>query len=162
MKNLLVGLFAVSVVALACSSETTPPEPTATAAQHLRENATYLFVLEESSVAEQVRAKCAGDAACFERVRARGAREGMRFTTDASGRVTLRSFGTDEDGKEEVFAEAPLAVDEVDARTVRVTAAPNDVGTHPWRDGMTHTVTWLDDRTMVMEEGNRGRYVYRR
>jgi hypothetical protein len=83
----------------------------------LKRGGSFAFALEESSPASVIREQCTkqsgGDVAkanaCYARVSDVASREGIRFAMDPSGHLVWTSYGA-EDGKEEIYIEAPLSV----------------------------------------------------
>jgi hypothetical protein len=96
---------------LSASSITTP------ALDVLKTGGTFVFALDESHPAQRLHEECnaesGGDAAkagaCYARIQEEAGREGIRFATNADGRLVWTSWVVS-DGRELTLLEVPLAV----------------------------------------------------
>ncbi len=111
MKTTIATLLALALAA--CSNASEPTTGTSTAALEPAPDltGTWAFVLDASDVARSFRDKCASDPrgqeTCFAAVRIDAANEKIRFSRGEGGKVIWSSFGV-EDGKEDLFLEAPV------------------------------------------------------
>jgi hypothetical protein len=118
---------------------------------------------------EKCATKSNGDKAvadvCYAESAVTGAREGIRFSTDAEGRLVWTSYGA-EDGAEEIYLEAALnAVNEGECGGRATVAAPRHgtmAATHAPPIGKVMTIEVVDRSTVAMIEAEKGRLVYHR
>ena len=161
---------------IACASTSTGPAPATVASplDVLREGGSFAFSLDESAnrsafFHEKCVAKSNGDKAvadaCYAEIAAAGAKEGIRFSTDAEGRLVWTSYGA-EGGAEEIYLEAALNAVNDGERGVKATVAAPMHGTmaatHAPPVGKVITIEVVDRSTVAMIESEKGRLVYRR
>lgn len=160
------GTTAASAGQAASAIESAPGSPVSA----LVSGGTFWFVLDESDVADDVKTGCAkgsadasAAAACVDRIRREGAKEGIRFSGSDPARLVWTSFGVG-GGAEEVFLEVPFAVTAVDrARVqVRATGAPRGSRVPPKVDALrTFAFEVIDADTVAMVDPERGRMIFR-
>ena len=166
--------FVAPLVLAACASAAEPAtSPTRSALDTLRAGGTYGFVLDESTPGGKLHASCAAEhpgdavaaAACYDAVRQVGAREGIRFSLDAAGRLVWTSYGV-EDGKPAVYIEAPLEAslekEGVVAATLAAPARGLQVRERPLREGLVLRFQVVDADTVVTVDPEKGKLVFRR
>ena len=150
---------------IACASQSTGPALATAAAAPLdvlREGGSFAFSLDESPnrsafFHEKCAAKSNGDKAtadaCYAKVAAAGATEGIRFSTDAEGRLVWTSYGA-EDGAEEIYLEAALHAVNQGEHGVRATVAAPMHGTmaatHAPPVGKVMTIEVVDRSTVAV------------
>lgn len=160
MKKLMI--VAVLGVA-ACGGETESTETTSAAVSASLEG-TYDFVLDQSDVGTKLRAKCAGDAACWSEFQKDAQTEKIRFSRNDTGQLVFTSFSV-EGTKEEVFLEAPVAVSELSPGLYRGKVIGWPKGTLVAQ--LTHARSEMKierraDGTIAVVDEKKGRLVYRR
>jgi hypothetical protein len=171
-----ISFLAVSSLVFACASQSTGPAVASSAAplDVLRQGGSFTFSLDESTNRSAFfHAKCAtsssGDQAkadaCYAEIADAGAKEGIRFSTDASGRLVWTSYGA-EDGAEQIYLEASLDAVNDGAHGVNATVAAPMHGTmaatHAPRVGKVLQIEVVDRDTVAMIETEKGRLVYHR
>jgi hypothetical protein len=169
----LLAPFAPLVLA-ACASAAEPVvSPATDALATLRAGGDFGFVLDESDPAAKFRAGCAakssGDgaaaSACYDAIRQQGAREGIRFSLDAAGRVVWTSYGV-EDGKPATYIEAHLdATPEARGFVAMRLSEPArgiQVEGNPFPPNAVLRFQVVDANTVVMVDGQKGKLVFRR
>lgn len=156
--------LSLALAAAACGSD--PEEAAATAAVAGDLAGTYDFVLEASDVAPKLRARCAGDAACWSEVEHDAATEKIRFTRAPSGELVFTSFSTDDGhGREEVFVEVPLSAARAGEDVVLAKSAGLPRGTLAGTLAYARASLRIETRpdgTIAIVDPNKGRLVYRR
>lgn len=176
MKTL--GILLTAALLTACASsvssppEGTAPVPATTPATADDVTGTWAFVLAKSDVADGVRQDCneeaKGDAAkasaCYSAVETQAAKEKIRFSKDASGKMTWKSFGVDE-GKEVTFLEVPvtIAADGPGHVLAKIAGAPIGIQAERFSKANANAamrIDVLDGRTIVMTDPKKGRLVY--
>jgi hypothetical protein len=177
------ALIALPLVACASAGDHPAPpasEPTtvdravpSTALLELRGGGDYMFQLDESGPASHFRTKCglehpvdrAAADACYAAIREEASHEGLRFAVDAGKHLVFTSFGI-EDGREATYMEVPLAVaSEGDRVVAMVPAGPAhglQIDKKPLPRDIVMRVELVDDATIVMNDPQKGRLVFRR
>lgn len=127
----------------------------------------FYFVLDESpSILSNIQARCAKEAdaaACVGRIREAGAREGWRILPIDADHATLQSFGS-EDGKEEVFMQAPVVLAAARGNVVQVKPTAPLTGTRlppPEKVAAGFSIEVLDEHTLAFSDGPRSRLTFR-
>jgi hypothetical protein len=168
-----IALFAPIVLAACASAAEPPTSPTRSALDTLRAGGTYAFVLDESDPAAKFRGDCAaqhpgdtaGASACYDAIRAQGAREGIRFSLDPKGRLVWTSFGV-EDGKPATYIEAHLDASLEKEGVVAVKLAEPARGLQveekPLPPDLVMRFSVVDASTVVMLDPHKGKLVFRR
>ncbi len=161
---------------LACASQATGPAVATAAAplDMLRQGGDFGFSLDDSANRSAFfHAKCAtscnGDQAkadaCYAEIATAGAKEGIRFSTGADGRLVWTSYGAD-DGPEQIYLEASLDAVGVGDHGVSATVASPMHGTmaatHAPPVGKVMQIEVVDRNTIAMVETEKGRLVYHR
>jgi hypothetical protein len=162
------------LVLVACASAAEPASaPTASPIDTLRAGGTFAFVLDESDPGTRLHAKCdaehAGDApgaaACYDAIRQIAAREGIRFSLDAAGRLVWTSYGAEE-GKPVSYVEVPVeaSLDKDGTVAAKQVERPRglqvDAKEFPVDAVLRFQV--VDADTVVMPDPHKGRLVFRR
>jgi hypothetical protein len=116
------ALFALTFTAACASAANDSPQnatrgstsaaATSDAVSVLRAGGTFAFSLDESDPSSRMRESCntsepSDPATCYAKIRAQGAKEKIKFTTDGAGHVVFTSFGPEE-GADVVWIEVPL------------------------------------------------------
>jgi hypothetical protein len=175
MNRTIALLLSFSPLVLAaCASAAEPAAtPANDALATLRAGGNFGFVLDESDPASKFRADCAakhpGDAAgagaCYDAIRQQGAREGIRFSLDASGRIVWTSYGV-EDGKPATYIEAHLDATPESPGVVAVRlsepARGLQVEGRPFPPNAVMRFQVVDANTVLMFDGQKGKLVFRR
>jgi hypothetical protein len=171
--NRSIALFAPLVLAACASAAEPAAAPTRSALDTLRAGGTFAFVLDESDPAATFHAQCAaqhpGDAAganaCYDAIRAEGAREGFRFSLDPAGRLVWTSYG-EEDGKPATYIEAHLDAslekEGVVAAKLSEPARGIQVQGNPFPPSAVIHFQLIDANTLVTVDGHKGKLVYHR
>lgn len=160
MKKLMMA----AVLGLAaCGGETESTEATSAAVSASLEG-TYDFLLDQSDVGPKLRAKCAGDAACWSEVQKDAQTEKIRFSKNAAGQMVFTSFSID-GSKEEIFLEAPVAIAEASPGVYRGKVVGWPKGTLVAQ--LTHARAEMKierraDGTIAVVDEKKGRLVYKR
>jgi hypothetical protein len=158
----------------ACASAAEPAStPTASPIDTLRAGGTFGFVLDESEPGIRLHAKCAADhpgdaagaAACYDAVRVEAAREGIRFSLDAAGRLVWTSYGA-EDGKPVKYVEGPLeaSLEKDGSINAKQLERPHglQVDAHDFPVEAVLRFQVIDADTVVMPDPHKGKLVFRR
>lgn len=165
--------FAAAAAFVACASSSGSDATARAAASsgriepHAALSGTWGFVLASSDVAKDVRERCAREHAtsdaCWNEIATEAAREKIRFTTDASGHTSWRSFA--QEGAEEIlFVEVPIELSEGDPGWVIAKVAGEAHGERAKKfatsgiDSMRIEV--VDAKTIAMIDPTKGRLVF--
>jgi hypothetical protein len=171
--NRSIALFAPLVLAACASAAEPAATPPRSALDTLRAGGTFAFVLDESDPAARFHAECAaqhpgdaaGESACYDAIRAEGAREGFRFSLDPSGRLVWTSYG-EEDGRPATYIEAHLDAslekEGVVAAKLSEPARGIQVQGKPFPPSTVVRFQLVDTNTLVTVDGQKGKLVYRR
>lgn len=166
-----IALVSLSLAA-GCHHHTPAPVTTTSATLDARaviaRGGEFYFVLDESpSILANIQQRCATQAdaaACVDRIRQAGAREGWRIVPIDADHARLQSFGS-EAGEEEIFLEAPVAIESATGSLVKVRPTAALMGTRlPPADKVAAglTIEVIDTNTLGFEDGARGRLLFRR
>jgi hypothetical protein len=160
MKKLMI---ATVLGVAACGGEPEATETTSAAVSASLEG-TYDFLLDQSDVGTKLRGECAGDRACWDEVQDEANKEKIRFTRSAKGELVFTSFAI-AGAKEEVFLEAPVAIDEPSPGVYRGKLLGWPKGTlvaQLTRARSEMKIERRADGTIAVVDQKKGRLVYRR
>jgi hypothetical protein len=166
--------FVAPIALAACASAGEPASsPPPSALDTLRAGGSYGFVLDESDPAARFHVACtsehpsdaAASGACYEAVRQAGAREGIRFSTDAQGRLVFTSYGV-EDGKPAVYIEVALdaSLEKEGVVAARLLERPRglQMQDRPMAPDTVVRFQVVDADTVVQVDAKKGKLVFRR